>query len=217
MKRVLLLIIVIFPIISFAAIYMKKDQNGDILYTDTPIENAEEITISDAGQTSPSTSTPDANSTAALETTNEPGSTPPAGVNAENNAPLATEQSDAQPYKVFEMVSPKNQETIQNQPTIVVTFKTDPELKPGDTIQVSIDGKPWGNPVAGTRAEINLLERGEHTLSAQLLGKDRNVLNTIPPITIFVHRASNLFRPARNNIESQTTKFKSIFERILGR
>jgi len=175
MKHLLTLLICLYSSLSIAAIYMEKDRNGNIIYSDIPQPNASTI---------------------------QPGKGNTVSTPATSSAPQAQplmqpqpKQHTAQSYQTVRILSPKDQETIQNQPVINVALKTEPELLPDDKIQIYVDGKPWGKPASKTEFQIVQLERGTHQLGAKIIDKNAKVLNTFKTITIFVHRASVLLRP----------------------
>lgn len=93
-------------------------------------------------------------------------------------------------YKIFEFAFPKDQETIQNQPSFTVLFKIEPNLMEGDSIQLMMDGTPWQKPVQQPQVTMTNVDRGTHQLSAELYDSRGGVLRTAAPVTIYIHRAS---------------------------
>jgi hypothetical protein len=162
---------------SFAEIYMQKNTNGSVTYTDTPSQNTKAVSLSPVN-TLPSVSEP-----------------PPPAPSKPVQWQQAKVEEAHQPYNSFNIISPANNESIQNQPVFTVRMTTDPKLQKGDTIQVYLDGKPWGPPAASTSVEMINVERGQHSLSAKLLDSSQQTLKEAGPITIFVHRVSTNFKP----------------------
>src|SRR5437588_8336323 len=81
--------------------------------------------------------------------------------NAQNiKAKLPPPEMERKPYSTFMIVSPKDQETIQNQPVIPVEITTEPKLQDGDRIQLLLDGKFWGEPAPSTHFEMVQVNRG---------------------------------------------------------
>lgn len=185
MKKLLAILLLVTSLPCAAGIYMQKDADGNITYTDTPSSNAEPVSL-DLTNSVPSTgnSSNTAKKMSASNTT---------------DAVITDQATSNDFYKSFKIVSPANNDTIQNQPVITVKVDTDPALRAGDAIQVYLDGKAWNGPVKGTSINLDNVSRGEHTLSATLLDSAGSILKQTTPIKIFVHRASANFRAAFNN------------------
>jgi hypothetical protein len=165
-----------------AGIYMQKNADGNVTYSDVPFSNAQPVSLSPANSVPSTTSTPATGNTVA----------PAIGTTSTSaEEPAATDY-----YNTFTMISPANNETIQNQPVITVKVATDPEIRAGDTVQVFLDGKPWDKPVPGTSINLVNVERGEHTLYAKLLDNKQQTIKQTNAIKIFVHRASSNFNAA---------------------
>jgi hypothetical protein len=163
------------PVICSADIYKQVDQNGNVTYSDTPLgNNSVKIAAPDVN-TVPSTTTQPAL---------PPSTTPPAA--PEN---MAVTKSANKPYTVFMISSPSNQETIQNQPFITVHIKIDPPLQEGDSIEIYLDGNPWGKPQTTTQISFITPERGTHEISAKLFDRNMQVLKVAPANTIYIHQA----------------------------
>ena len=105
--------------------------------------------------------------------------------------PIMTEPSVTQkkPYTKFIMLSPLNQATIQNQPTISVELGIDPPLQKGDMIQIYLDGRMWGAPGNSPYFEFLAPERGTHQISAKLIDEKGAVLKETSSNTVFIHQA----------------------------
>lgn len=126
----------------------------------------------------------------------------------EPNAPPANTPEDAattgdaanatapikKPYLVFSISSPKDQDTIQNQPSIPVTLTVEPALQTGDLVQLFYDGKPLDQPAASTTLDLPTLERGVHQVYAVIFSKGVIVKQT-NTITLNVQRVSIINKP----------------------
>ena len=85
---------------------------------------------------------------------------------------------------------PEDQGTVRdNSGNMQVTVVVQPTLKEGDKIALLIDGKPVGQPQAATNFMLNAVERGQHTLEADVLGSTGQVLLKSKTITFFMHQA----------------------------
>lgn len=167
MKYFMIVFFILFSFFCYAAIYKQVDQNGNTIYSDVPIHsNAKAINLPETGSTTTTKSN-------------------------ETKTPIAQQIpviKFKKPYTVLMITSPKDQETIQNQPIIPVDLKIEPALQEGDKIQIYLDGKPVGQPQAGTHIELSLIDRGSHQLYASLIDSSQTTLKQSNVITIYVHR-----------------------------
>ena len=188
MKYMLLVLLVVLSLVCHAAIYLQTDKQGNETYSDTPLTNdAKTIELSPAGHYLSSTQI----------TTNV--ATPPPPVTPMTTATTAA-ASEVQPaaanlpvrqiYTTFIIESPKDQESIQNQPIIAVTIQVTPDLQLGDKIQMYLDGKAIDNPSATNHFALQNVSRGTHQLYAELQDANGKTINQTPVITVFVHRAA---------------------------
>lgn len=180
MPYLLFIFLITLSFISHADIYMQKDANGNIIYSDTPInKNAKRIETPTGNITSSTLpqQAPANNSPSTLMT--QPGQT----------TPLMTVGTTRKPYTLFALRSPADQATIQNQPIIAVDININPDLQPGDLIQIYLDGNPWGKPLPSTHFEFTAPERGIHQISAKLFDKNGQLLKETPSNTVYIHQA----------------------------
>lgn len=205
MRRILFFLLVI-SLPCHAAIYMQEDENGNIAYSDTPSANSKVLNMPDVESASSEFQvTPELSTSSS--TTAEPTSSGD-----------ATEPTAVNQYRSFAIVSPKDQENIQNQPTLPVEIKTEPALQKGDKIQVLLDGKLTGNPSESTHIELGQLERGTHVLSAIIVNQKQQVLQQTNPITIYVNRVNVNFKPGNASSSGQVPKkgFMAVLKKLFG-
>lgn len=171
MKYIYLFFLLFFISFNCAAdVYYEENKNGATVFSDQPLsDNARKIDNSELNQTS-TVETPTANTNATTEQTNSPN-----------------KNIIKKPYTAFKMVSPVNQETIQNQPSISVSMAIDPALQRGDKIQIYLDSVPWGAPLASTNFSFPAPERGTHTISARLIDSNQLTIDQTSPITVYIH------------------------------
>ncbi len=168
MRYVLMIILLFTSLVCLAAIYFQKDANGNIIYSDTPLtDNAQSINI-------PST---------------KHSSTPPVSPPIPSDT-AAKKDIGNKAYTTFFIVSPTDQETIQNQPVITVSINIDPKLQSGDKIQLYVDGKAWGGAEANTQFTLDHIDRGIHQLYAVLLNQNGITIKQSNNVTLYVHYAS---------------------------
>lgn len=178
MRKLFLIIFVLLLSSScFANVYQQIDNNGNVTYTDEGArQNTNDITSTTQSQSSNISSS---RSTSTATPTSS-------AVNTE----VTTSTMPVKPHTVFDIDSPKNGETLYNQPVISVDIKIEPKLYEGETIQVLLDGKPTSAPQSSTHFEITYLDRGTHQLSALLFNKNKIMIKQTGNITIYVHRTS---------------------------
>lgn len=154
------------PNTALAQVYKVEGDQGEVTYTDSPAE----------GSQAQSVELPPLNT--------QPGLPVP-----QKSPQTATEPG--QSYTTAYILQPENDSTVPpGQLDIVVQIALEPTLQTGHLLQLYFDGQPYGEPVAGTAFSIGELTRGSHSIHAKVLNASGDVLATIDPIVIFVHRAS---------------------------
>lgn len=187
MKKYVILLVALITSTAFAAIFVNQEKDGSTEYTDTPTANSSVVDVPPVNTVGPQ-SQENAAVEGGIQSAQQTGTLN----SALNNLPISTSST----YKVFEIKSPGNEETIQNQPVIPIEFKVEPNMLPGDKIQVYLDGKPAGTPTGTPYQELGTVERGTHTLSAKIINKQGQVIKSAPQVTIYVHRNSSITSPA---------------------
>lgn len=169
MRQLVFTLICLACSLAFAqAVYKWVDENGVVHYSDQPHPNAEKIHVQ-AIQTYKPTG-PDTQASG-------PGATPAAAAGAA--------------YRGCAVVQPEDGQDFANVPSLGIVVQTDPSLHPGDQIFVTLDGQGLndGKPT-GPQFNLSPVERGMHTLQAQVRSSDGTVLCQTPGITFNVHQAS---------------------------
>lgn len=106
------------------------------------------------------------------------------------------ETAQALPYRRFAVASPADESTIRdNQGNISMRVELDPPLQTdfGHRLQFVVDGMDQGEPVTSPAVTFQNLDRGSHRLSARIIDASGATIETTPPVTVFLHRASVLF------------------------
>jgi hypothetical protein len=167
MKYLLAILLLFNTLYCHASVYTQTDSDGSAVYSDVPLSTkSEQIDVPEATE---------------MQVITTESTTPPE---------QAIQSTSKKPYTIFEISSPLDKETIQNQPIITIKIKIEPQLQKGDKVQVYLDGIPQGLPAARAYFDLNLIERGEHQVSATLFDENNKSLKQAGPITIYVHRAS---------------------------
>jgi Domain of unknown function (DUF4124) len=152
-------------------VYKWVDENGVVHYSDQPHPNAQKLQV-EGVQTYKSTQLPFS------------AGIPPAAPPADTG------------YKGCSIRQPTQDETLQNTDQVAVSVETDPTTRPGDQIFATLDGSPVNNGAAtGNSFSLSSVDRGEHTLAAQVRDSTGQVLCQTPSVTFYVHQAS-LTNPA---------------------
>lgn len=164
-----------------APVYRHVDANGNVVYSDEPGQGSridlKPITVVD-----------------------------PAEVESRSRPAESTTSPSAVDYDRFAITSPSNGETL---PTgqggnVQVQLAIEPELQPGDRVQLRVDGEVSQSPMHTSVFALSQLERGEHQIQAELLDAQGRVRLSTPAITLYVQRASvnlpaNPNNPNRNS------------------
>jgi hypothetical protein len=170
MSRLPLILLVLLATTSMVAadpLYKWVDDQGKVHYSDKPQPGAQKIKLPTA--------------------TTYKAPTP-----AQGPAPAATDQdTQAQqpPYTDFEISSPGKDEVLWNVTSVQVTLSVKPgDLHPGDQVTITLDGKVQG-PLHSLTATFNDMDRGEHTVSANLQEADGSVL-VAKEVTFFIQHST---------------------------
>jgi len=151
--------------IADAQLYKGLDAEGNVVYSDQPFENAEKFTP------------------ASLSVINTPKRAPkPSKVTADE------EEVKAFKYTDFDIASPKNNETIWDNPQLAVTLRLKPDLNTEEkhTVWLLMDGKVIVKNSQTTTLQIGRLERGAHQLQAQVKDKAGKIVVRSRPIVVHI-------------------------------
>lgn len=177
MKKIILIFcLCFFSYNVWAQIYRTVDENGVVTYSDQPNPKAESVKL------------PSAN------ISTQPAQPKEKSEKTETTDAVEKKLSQHVDYTAFEISAPKDQDTFQNATEFPVSVTTNPALQEGDKIQFLLDGSPVLSPTENTSITIprvqdgkEMVERGSHTLSAQIINAKGDVIATTPAITVFVH------------------------------
>jgi hypothetical protein len=168
--------------ISNAQFYKSVDEQGNIVYSDTPTPGAEKLTP-------PPISTVDTKQI--LKESSE----------EENNAdPAAAEESQKKPptsYTKFSIVSPKNNDTIwDNNGSAPVSLLLEPplDIENGHSIWVYVDGNAMVKKSQALAQPLSGLDRGTHRIRAEVRDQNRKTLKRTQTITLYMKHMTALPR-----------------------
>ncbi|HET8698633.1 MAG TPA: DUF4124 domain-containing protein [Gammaproteobacteria bacterium] len=156
-----------------ASAWTWTDSNGIVHYSDTPVPGARQIELGSAQGFGPS----------------QGGSARRA---AQAPAPASTEQSaSAQPYRSVSVVSPTDQQTLWNLGgSLDVQIATDPSLRPGDRVDVLLDGQRRNLNSVSPQLTLAEVFRGVHTLVAVVIDASGREVARSSSTTFIVQQTS---------------------------
>lgn len=168
----------------FAEVYKTVDENGNVTYTDrSPGDGATPMELPELS---------------IIETPIYEKTAREAGLKGakgdENEVSL---KSLRQKYRDFAIISPINEETIFNpEQAIPVAWSVSSPLAAGMTVTLFVDGKKQAST---TQPIIPLasLERGEHTLTAELKDAKNQKIATAQAVTFFIRKPNIYTNRAR--------------------
>lgn len=180
MRRLIFLMLCLtMSTIALADIYQYQDAEGNIVFSDKPVEGAFKRKIGDP---------------TVIKFENLP-----ADVNKSSNdksSPAEESKQEAKPYTLFKITSPENNGTvIQNEGTVSVSFNIQPQLqtKFGHNLIVALDGQWKDEKFSSASATLHNVDRGTHTITASVIDKSGNKLMTSQVVTFHLKRFSKNF------------------------
>ena len=166
--RILLLFVTLFFLIPVSAgVYRSLDADGNVVYTDKPSPDAEEIKI-DKVQTIPA--------------------------GADNFEYTPPEKPAVGDYTKLEIVNPENDHVFTgNTGEVIVSVVIEPELntKRGDRFILTMDGKKVADSTSTSFSFTNL-DRGTHTVEVHATNKNGRYLMSSAPVSFTIKRTSVL-------------------------
>ncbi len=150
-----------------AKIYVWRNEQGVLVFSDSPKTGAEEVDIKEPNTIKPSIDTS-----------------------------IDTSILDIKPkvidnnYQV-EIIQPENKATVRdNTGSVYVSGRIKPIFKRGLTIQLYLDDEPYEKPQKHSIFVLRNIDRGEHQIKMALLDDKGKVIATSPPVTFYMHRMS---------------------------
>ena len=172
-QRILFTLISLACSVAFATtVYKWVDENGVIHYSDQPHPNAQKLQV-EGVQTYSSRS---------------------AGVREPAESESAS--TTPNPYKGCAIAQPLEQQNLPNAQSVFVRVAADPVPRSGDRIYITMDGQGLnGGQPTGLSFNVTPIDRGSHSVSAQIRSPDGTILCQTPNVTFYVQQP-NLFSPA---------------------
>jgi hypothetical protein len=140
MRRILITMPLLIPVLAAGQVYKWVDASGKVHYSDRPVSGAETIGVP-------------------LKKAQPP-----------QDGKATAGQASPGPYAQFEILTPEDNVTLQDaEGTVQIGLLLDPALMDGHRLQVLTDGTPVTGDVPGTQLRISGLPLGSHQLQAQIL------------------------------------------------
>jgi hypothetical protein len=172
MQRILFTLMSLACSVALATtVYKWVDENGVIHYSDQPHEHAQKLQVQGVQTYS--------SSAAAVRGPAESDSSSPS----------------ANPYKGCAIAQPLDQQNLPNAQSVFIRVAADPVPRGGDRVFITMDGQGLnGGQATGMSFNVTPIERGAHSVQAQIRGPGDQVLCQTPTVTFYVQQP-NLFSP----------------------
>lgn len=169
MIRTLLLLGLLLPWTVSAQIYRTTDEQGNVVFTDKP----------------------PATSTSAEPVELPPTNTTPATEVRPRPKPVApTQEPEGNDISVA-ITIPANETTIPMGPgNFAVNVEVEPSLGRGASLQLYMDGIPWGDPQQGNSWALSNVFRGAHDITVAVVDEQGQHLASSDPVRVYVLRPS---------------------------
>ena len=114
----------------------------------------------------------------------------------EVSAPASTSETTTTstqdlPYTRLQLTNLPSEEALRaNNGTFTVGASLQPPLRPGHSLQLLLDGQPYGSPTNVPMLQLTEINRGEHTLALQVKAGDQ-VIQQSAPVSFTVQRVAD--------------------------
>jgi len=114
--------------------------------------------------------------------------------------PHATGRPVFNVYDKLTIIKPKSEENVrdnQGNVEVILTLKPNLNTTVDHKIQILLDGQVHGEPADSLEQSLKGVERGKHTVTAQVINEQGRVLIKSRPVSFYLKHASPLFHPPR--------------------
>jgi len=174
MNKTIALLLLLVPVLACAEeMYRWRDANGVWHFSDKPHPGAEKIEVRPAP------------------------AVPMAPAPSRSAAPRRAENARAaEEAPRLTILAPAQEATIRDaEGQVDVAVEVSPGLRAGYQVRILLDGNVVAGPGALTQVQLTGLDRGAHTVAAELVGANGEVLARAEPHTFYIHKPS-LLSPA---------------------
>ena len=169
MYRLLITLLCCIPLLASAKVYKWVDDQGVVHYTDTPHQGAEEIKLHK--ETAPAT--------------------PPQRTGKSSRESSGNKGIISGNYDTFTIAEPENNQTVRsNQGLVSISFFIEPALQSGHKIRLFVDGRRLKNELTSTHFSLKGINRGTHSLRAEVIGEDGEPTASTDSITFHLRKHS---------------------------
>lgn len=160
----------------YAQVYKKVLPDGSVVFTDEPTEGAQTINVQP------------------LPTISLPGGKAKTEPTANAKGGKATDEAkSATQFSTFAITEPAHDSAVRsNNGAVTINLNIQPGLDPkqGHAVTLLLDGKPTGAPGAQTSFTIEGVERGSHTIGAEIRDGSGRVVASANPVLFHLLRHS---------------------------
>ncbi|MCI2282893.1 DUF4124 domain-containing protein [Colwellia sp. MSW7] len=148
-----------------AKIYVWRNENGELVYSDTPKPGAEEVIT-------------------------KPGNIIKSSTTLETQVLDIHTKEIIEEYQVAINYPEQNATIRDNTGAVFVSGIITPIFKRGLKIQLILDGKPYQKPQNDARFSLRNVDRGEHQIKMKIFNEQGKVIALSTPVTFYMHRSS---------------------------
>ena len=109
------------------------------------------------------------------------------------------DQEDKKPfkYKTLKIITPEDNSAMHsNDGVVAININLSPRLEKDHSIKLLIDGSDEGGLLKTTSLLLKDLDRGTHTLLAQVVDKNGELIQQSKTVTFTLHKISVLNKPS---------------------
>lgn len=162
-----------------AEVYKTVDAEGNVIYTDQPPD--------------PDAKPMDLPGLSIIESLPMKPPAGPAAEAGEGEEEVTDIRELRRGYRDFKITSPTQDEYIEGTGNnVTISWDTRYALQPGMMVVISVDGKALP-PTLASSVTLEQVDRGEHTVSAQLVDARNRKIASASPVTFYVRQFSQNF------------------------
>ena len=174
MRRILAMLLIAACATASAEVFRRTGPDGEVYFSDTPSPGSERVELG------------------AAQSVTLPAIPRRSGA-AENPGGDVVEQASAPAYAQFEIVKPSHGQGVRaNDGSVTVYLSLQPALRPGDVIELVVDGEDGAAIQAGGTLNFNLsnMSRGSHSVAARVMSPQGEKLIETGPVQFYVLRVA---------------------------
>ncbi len=152
-----------------AAVYTYVDANGNRVFTDQPRKGAERVPM-------PARATPTASAT---------------GMPPRTSKVPVPNRTAATRYQMLRILGPLPDTAVREEDgSLIVTLTSEPALQPNHRYRLLLDGEVAQAPGRSPVFALSNVDRGTHTLAAEIIDQDDHVIERTPAQPVHLQRIS---------------------------